>query len=213
SIILHNAAFDLAVVHRLAPNIDIYKLVDEYAVWDTQLLHRLFVLGKDGHAAGGKGESDLEHCADTYLNVTLPKDTTDSDGDVVRLSYGKWLNQPPEKIEPVYLEYLARGVVATRRVYRQLRRLIKRLPDPSRPVWGFVSDEGLAQQVARWGPLTHHIQLRASIALKAITANGLHLDVARRSALSQRLETELARLRKRLRKRGHIVEGKGSIKS
>jgi DNA polymerase I-like protein with 3'-5' exonuclease and polymerase domains len=212
-IVFHSASFDLAVIHTLASDIDIYQCVDRNQVRDTQLLHRLYVLGKDGHAAGGKGESDLEHCADVYLGVTLPKDSTDSDGDVVRLSYGKWLNQPPERIEPVYLEYLARDVIATWRVYRKLRRLIKHLLDRSRRVWGFVSGEWLAQQVGRWGPLTHHIQLRASIALRAITANGLHLDVARRAALAQRLERELARLHKRLRKYGHIPQGKGSGKS
>src|SRR2546423_5707488 len=50
-IIFHNASFDLAVIHALASEIDIYSRVDEDLVWDTQLLHRLYVLGTEGHTA------------------------------------------------------------------------------------------------------------------------------------------------------------------
>ena len=41
----------------------------------------------------------------------------------------------------------------------------------------------MAGQVRRWGWLTHHIQLKTSIVLASITANGLTLDLARREEL------------------------------
>src|SRR5947199_7003316 len=36
--VAHNAPFDLKVIDRVAPGLDIYKAVDENRVWDTQLL-------------------------------------------------------------------------------------------------------------------------------------------------------------------------------
>ena len=71
------------------------------------------MLGTEGNTASGKGQSTLEHFANRYLGISLPKDITDSSGDPVRLSYGKWLNRDPADIEPVYLEYLARRRATT----------------------------------------------------------------------------------------------------
>jgi hypothetical protein len=103
-VVFHNAPFDLSVINALAPQLDVYQRVDEKLVWDTLLLHRLYVLGTAGHTAGGKGESDLEHCAEAYIGVRLPKDVKDSKGKLVRLSYGMCLNRPPHEVESVYLE-------------------------------------------------------------------------------------------------------------
>ena len=49
----------------------------------------------------------------------------------------------------------------------------------SRQVWGFVDDEWLREAVGRFGPLTHHIQLKASILMDALRANGIAIDAAR----------------------------------
>src|SRR5207253_1265871 len=94
-VVFHNAAFDLKVIHQLAPEIDIYKQVDEDRVWDTRLLYQLLRLATAGDIAGGKGQSTLERLARKYLRFDLPKDAVDADGDPVRLSYGKLLNRPP----------------------------------------------------------------------------------------------------------------------
>ena len=210
SFALHNAAFDLAVIHALAPQIDIYDRVEKNLVWDTQLLHRLYVLGDEGHAARGKGESTLDHCANRYLKINLPKDVTDSNGEPVRLSYAKWLNRPVQEIEQVYLEYLAKDAIVTRLLCEELRQLLDRMLAVHHDVWGFVSPEWLTNQVHRWGPQTHHIQLRASIVLKEITANGLHLDVARRTELAQALEVVLTKKREALQEFDYRPGGKGS---
>jgi hypothetical protein len=212
-VVFHHAPFDLAVLHVLAPRIDLYQLVEQGSVWDTQLLHRLYVLAREGHAAGGKGESDLEHCATVYLGITLAKDITDSAGDLIRLSYGKWLTGPLQEIEPVYLEYLAKDVIVTLLVYHELRRRLEGVLADSHRVWGFVSPEWLDEQIRKWGPQTHHLQLRAAIVLKEITANGLHLDLDRKMTLAQGLETLLDRQRKSLREFGYLAGGEGANKS
>jgi len=212
-VVFHNAPFDLAVIHTLAPQMDIYRLVDKKSAWDTQLLHRLYVLGVEGHTAGGKGESDLEHCADLYLGLQLPKDVRNQEGDLIRLSYHKWLNQPPEAIEPVYLVYLAHDVIATHWVYRELLQRINDLLAMSDHVWGFVSPKWLAEQIEMWGPLTHHIQLRAAIVLREISANGLYLDLASKEELARGLQAKINQQRKSLRELGYLAGGRGSNKS
>jgi DNA polymerase I-like protein with 3'-5' exonuclease and polymerase domains len=212
-VVFHNAAFDLAVIHTLAPQLGIYTWVDRNEVWDTYLLHRLYILGTQGHTAGGKGESDLEHCAKVYLETDLPKDITDSKGDLVRLSYGKWLNQPPQKIELVYLEYLAKDVIATWQLFSKLKGLMNTLLCSSDKVWGYVSEDWLVDCAQLWGPQTHHIQLRGSIVLKEISRNGLHLDIEKRAELVQALDQHRETKRKILHKHGYLPGEKGSNKA
>lgn len=211
-VVMHNAPFDLAVLNVLAPQLKIYDWVEQNLVWDTQLLHRLLTLGTEGHTSSGKGQSSLESCAARYLGVDLPKDLLDAAGDDVRLSYGKWLNRRQAEIESVYLEYLAKDVIATRRLYDQLSHRLDRLLTTCGDVWGFVSRAWQAAQVKRWGPQTHHIQLKAAIVLKEISANGLHLDLERRRQIVQQLATVTDELRGRLRDLGYMP-GKGSDKA
>ena len=211
-IILHNAAFDLAVLNALASSLGIYSWVDRDLVWDTHLLHRLYVLGTVGHTASGKGESPLDHCVAHYLGAALPKDVLDAAGQPVRLTYGQWLNRPPQEMPPVYLEYLAKDALATWQVFEILQARLAVLLGGSSGVWGFVSEPWLAEQQHRWGPQTHHIQLRASIVLKAITANGLHIDVSRRQQLLAGLKSLLDQQLAELRQYGYMP-GKGSAKA
>ncbi len=212
-VIFHNAAFDLDVIHLLVPDLDVYAKVDADRVWDTLLLHRLSALATEGHTAGNKDEATLETCAERYLGIDLPKDVTDDAGDPVRTSYGKWLNKPIHKMPELYLEYLAKDVIATRRVYKELRRRIDALLGDCRDVWGYVSDEWLQECRDRWGPLTHHIQLRAAIVLKEITRNGMHIDLARRDELVPILESQRELFESRLRDQGVLAKGKGSQKA
>ncbi|HUY88368.1 MAG TPA: hypothetical protein VMV10_06515 [Pirellulales bacterium] len=111
----------------------------------------------------------------------------------MRLSYGQWFGKPPAEIEPVYLDYLAKDVIATYLLYRRLRKQLKTLMAESSKTWGYLSPDWLCEMQKKWGLQTHHVQLRAAIVLKEITANGLHLDLGRREALAKKLKRELAR--------------------
>ncbi|NLX98440.1 MAG: hypothetical protein GXY83_19955 [Rhodopirellula sp.] len=213
AVVLHSAAFDLAVIAAAAPALDIYRLVDQHLAWDTQLLHRLLALGEEGHTAGGKGQSTLEHCTQEYLAISLPKDTADSQGNPVRLSYGQWLQRPPQEIEPVYLDYVGKDVMATFLVFQSIWQRLGCLLEGSSGTWGYVSPEWLAEQIRRWGPLTHHIQLKAAIVLAEITANGLTIDLARRGELLQRLEETAAEQIVVLRQYGLLPGQPGSGKA
>jgi len=188
-VVMHNAPFDLAVINTLSPGLDIYSWVDHNLVHDTQLLHRLYMLATEGHTAFGRGQSTLERCAACYLGLELPKDIKDNDGNDVRMSYGRWLSRPPNQIEPVYLEYLAKDVVATYGVIEeQNRRFHELFRRVGADIYGYVSREWLNDQVARWGWQTHHLQLKAAIVLDQVTANGLAIDVDRRDELSVGLQ-------------------------
>lgn len=201
------------MLQQLAPDLDVYAKVEADLVWDTWLLHRLYSLATEGHTAGGQGEATLEACADLRLGIDLPKDVADAEGNPVRTSYGRWLNTPLRKMPAVYLEYLAKDAVATRRVYRRLRRRIDALLGDCRGVWGYVSDEWLQKCRDLWGVLTHHIQLRAAIVLKQITRNGMHVDLARRDELVPLLEAEREQCADRLRDQGVLAKGTGSQKA
>lgn len=183
--VMHNAPFDLKVIHLGAPSRDIYGLVDKNRVWDTQLLHRLYVLGTEGHPA--TWQSSLQHCAKEYLGLEVEKETKDKAGDDIRLSFGKYLRKPIEEIDPQALQYLAMDAAATIGVYRQLRKMLHDLLVTSQEAFGFVDDQWLADAQQRWGPQTHHIQLRAAIVLETITANGLPIDVAAGEKLRENL--------------------------
>jgi hypothetical protein len=91
----------------------------------------------------------------------------------------------------VYLEYLGKDVMITYRLFRRLRRQLERVLRRSEKVWGFVSEEWLDEQISRWGPSTHHIQLKAAIVLRDITAAGLHVNPDHRDRVSEELQLYL----------------------
>jgi DNA polymerase I-like protein with 3'-5' exonuclease and polymerase domains len=211
---MHNANFDLRVLALVFESLDIYELVDRDLIWDTQLLYRLFQLATEGHTANGRDQkSSLDHCAQELLNWELPKDLEDLEGDQVRLSYGKFLGEPPQKIPAVYLEYLAKDVIATYSVFHHLSREIDRVLSRSEGVRGYVSPEWLESQRKQWGALTHHIQLKASVVLNEISASGICIDSKRVELLTSQLEQKREELGSRLRQQGLLPEGEGSQKA
>jgi DNA polymerase I-like protein with 3'-5' exonuclease and polymerase domains len=213
-IVFHNAPFDLAVLQLVVgPQIDVYEAVEQNLAWDTQLLHKLLKLGTEGHVARGKGQSTLETCTRTYLDVELPKDTVDSDGDPVRLSYSKWLNKPPSQIEPVYLEYLAKDAAATILVFHELQAELDAMLHARQDAFGFISEDWLDEQIQRWGPQTHHIQLQGAIVLREITANGLNIDLSAVEPLREGLLNLQADLLTKLRGYGYLPGEAGNQKA
>lgn len=210
---MHNAPFDLAVLQAVAPRFDVYQLVDQHGVYDTQLMHRLYMLGTAGHTALGEGRATLERCAELYLDVALEKEVRDHRGNDVRLSWGQWLGKPPASIDRIYLDYLGRDVITTHLVYRKLHTLTLQLLRASDQSDGFVSPEWLAGQEIRWGPQTLFIQLQSAIVLRQISANGLHVDQRRREDLVGELEALRKEREKELRQDGLLVCGSGSAKA
>src|SRR5262249_32436728 len=65
----------------------------------------------------------------------------------------------------------------------------------------------------RFGPLTHHIQLRASIIMDALNATGVGVDQARSEEKARQVREVLEASKGRLRERGFLVGEKGSTKA
>ncbi|WP_202921175.1 DNA polymerase [Anatilimnocola aggregata] len=208
---MHNAPFDLAVLQLLLKNCDVYALVENNQVWDTQLLHRLWLLGSQG--SDGFGQSSLDHCAQFHLGLDLPKDLQDNQGRDVRTGFGRFLHRPIKEIDAVHLRYLATDVIATHLLFEALRRKLRQMLSSCQTAFGFVSKDWLRDATERFGPQTHHIQLRAAIVLNAITVNGLNVDQQQGEDLSKTLGAVLQELRDRLKKEGYQPGQKGCGKA
>ena len=76
------------------------------------------------------------------------------------------------------------------------------------------SDDWLRDAIRRFGPLTHHVQLRASILMDALRSNGIAIDTTRREEKLARVRAVMRReCRERLRRRGYLVDQPGSGKA
>jgi hypothetical protein len=212
SMIMHSAAFDLKVTAPLVqPMIDVYKAVDEGRVWDTLILKRLLSLATAGHTA--LGEASLHDCALIHLGVTLQKDQTDSHGKKVRTSFGEFLGRPLSEIPAQYLIYLGQDALATFHLFGELHRLIKDVLQHSHNVWGFVNGDWLRDVVRRFGPLTHHVQLRCSILMDVLRSNGIGVCPTRREEKELKVRALANECKERLRRRGYLVGEKGNVKA
>jgi len=210
--IAHNAAFDLKVSQAvLGDRLDLYALVDGNKVWDTLILKRLLSLATAGHTA--RGECGLDDCARTHLNLELPKDTKDAEGRDVRTGFGRYLGRPFEEIPEDYLRYAGGDPLATWHLFWELNRLIKGVLQAAPEVWGYVDDAWLRDAIRRFGPLTHHVQLRASILADVLRTNGIAVDNRRGADKLERVRGVMGRAKERMRQCGYLVDQPGSGKA
>src|SRR5262249_33445016 len=103
--------------------------------------------------------------------------------------------------------------LVTWHLFRELNRLIKGVLRDSHRAWGYVDDAWLKEAIRRHGPLTHHIQLRASILMEALSTVGIAVDTARRAEKLARVQAVQEACRERLRRRGYLVDQPGSGKA
>jgi hypothetical protein len=208
----HNLAFDLKVTQLvLGGGRDLYALVDKGVLWDTQILKRLYSLATAGHTA--RGNSALDDCVRDHLGLSLPKDLRDDAGNDVRTGFGRFLGRPISEIPEVYLRYAGGDPMATWHLFEELNRLIKGVLQGASEVWGYVDEAWLKDAIRRHGPLTHHIQLRASIVMDAVGANGIAIDTDRRAEKMARVQSVKDDYRERLRVQGYLVDEPGNGKA
>jgi DNA polymerase I-like protein with 3'-5' exonuclease and polymerase domains len=216
-VIFHNCPFDLAVLNRLLgqqnTTLDVYNLVDKGQVWDTQIMHRLFKLATEGTTHQGKGQSTLEACVRLYLDADLTKDARDEQGNDVRTSWNRWLGRPLRDIPRSYLGYLATDALATYGCFETMINRINEVLDNCYNAWGYVDQQWLANVRQRYGPLTHHLQVKAAVVLEEIERVGFGLDQVNRTELLSKLEEKKVQLQEELRKAGYLHGQKGSQKT
>lgn len=202
-LILHNAAFDLAVIQQcIADGEDIYDRVDGNEIWDTLILRRLLSLARDGHTA--RGESSLAQCCSEFLGIKLEKRRTDDEGHDVRTGFGRFRGRHITAIPAEYLRYAAADVLATWHLFRRLITDIQVLYRDMTGIFGALDIDDLRNQIAKHGPLTHHIQLRVSIVCYQMIRNGISVDVDAASSRSAELDATIDKCVSELTKKGYV---------
>jgi hypothetical protein len=210
--ICHNAAFDLAVTQAiLRDRHDLYALVDAGKVWDTLILKRLLTLATEGHTA--QGEASLDACAQAHLGIDLDKAVQDSAGRAIRRNFGQFLFAPLTTIPADYLRYAAGDAVITWHLFWELNRLIRDVLCNSGPVRGYVDEPWLRDAVARFGPLTHHVQVKASVICDVLRKNGIAIDQGRQAEKVRDVEVKKSLFAQRLREQEFPVGGSGAGKA
>jgi DNA polymerase I-like protein with 3'-5' exonuclease and polymerase domains len=210
--VAHSSAFDLKVTQAvLGDRLDLYSLVDANKIWDTLILQRLYSLATAGHTA--RGECGLEDCARTHLGLELPKDVKDAEGREVRTGFGRYLGRPFAEIPEVYFRYAASDPLAAWHLFWELNRLIKGVLKDAHQVWGYVDDAWLRDAIRRFGPLSHHVQLRASIITDVLRSNGIGIDTGRGAEKLARVQAVMDAAKERLRRHGYLVDQPGSAKA
>lgn len=211
-LVFHNAAFDLAVLQetykRARRQDDIYQRVERGQVADTQILARLVSLAQVGHTA--RGQCSLDDCSTKYLGIHLAKDMQTSGGDSVRLTFGRYVGCPFDALPETHLEYAAADPVATWLLFRRLKEELPRIKETTHLAFGYAGPVWLGEQWRTHGPLTHNIQLRASIVLDRISREGVLIHQARREEKVAVLEQVLTETTRTLALAGLPVEGKGA---
>jgi DNA polymerase I-like protein with 3'-5' exonuclease and polymerase domains len=76
-----------------------------------------------------------------------------------------------------------------------------------------VDEEWHRTVVKRFGPLTHHLQLKAAILADVLQRNGIGIDAERRAEKLHQVELVKAQSKARLRQRGYLVGEKGNEKA
>jgi DNA polymerase family A len=173
----HNAAFDLRVINktheRLEVPYDVYTLVDARQVIDTWILYKLIVLGKDGHAVPGRGQSTLAAALKACVGVDLPKEDIDEDGDDTRTSFAKYLRHRISDIPADALQYAAKDVLAAHALLVALMQRLEGLRENAHRCFGYVNQMHLDDCWQEYGPLTHDTQLRGAIVCDVMRSNGI----------------------------------------
>lgn len=195
--IMHNAAFDLAVLKKVGADFDFGHVLD------TGLLYKLLLLADTGDC---NGLWSLDHLAQKFLQVTVAKDVKGPNGENVRTSFETFLN-PDGTVDAlrlaktgdgVYLEYAAKDPIATWHIAQALNQWAQRLfngIDLFNPqtysVCGLVDGTDLKTAWQRHGFMTHDIQLKASVALSQVERHGMCLDPDQVQACVKGLEQDL----------------------
>jgi DNA polymerase I-like protein with 3'-5' exonuclease and polymerase domains len=213
----HSAAFDLRVINktheRLGVPYDVYTLVDARQVIDTWILYKLIVLGKDGHAVPGRGQSTLAAALKACVGVDLPKEDIDEDGDDTRTSFAKYLRHRISDIAADALQYAAKDVLAAHALLVALMQRLEGLRENAHRCFGYVNQMHLDDCWQEYGPLTHDTQLRGAIVCDVMRSNGIHIDIDRREEKLRDLDQILNEHGEALMVAGIPVSTSGSIKA
>ncbi len=200
--VVHNVQFDAMVCERALADHkagSFWPVIDEGRMVCTMTLERLLSLATTGTAQVFNSLDDL---AQKYLGRSVSKDVTDSAGDPVRTSFGKYIGRPHTDIEQVALDYAAGDTDVVLQIWREQLRALDSLKIAARDAYGFPGEDALAEAWSTYGPLTLHTQVKAMILAKVMSINGVCFDLTRREEALESLKAAQAEATTRLRNLG-----------
>jgi len=193
--VAHNAAFDFWVMEEHTPRV--WNLVESNRLHDTMFLDMLIRL------ANGLGESKVGSSEGHLFPQNLGKLSRDFAKEIqlhfevdkesdYRLRFGELLLVSDwSKADPGFFAYAAGDALATKRIYDVL---YPRAVEISKAHG--ISDALLET----YGPLTHHLQVRAAISLLKLTRNGIGFEPTKvrelEHSIRQSISTDIATLDK-----------------
>ena len=166
--VCHNAAFDFWVLEQVTPRV--WNLVESNRLHDTMFLDMLIRLATGlGESKAGSSEGMLfpqnlgklcsQYAKELNISFTVDKESP------YRLKFGELLEvEDWTKVDQGFFDYAASDSAATQKIYKLLYQKALDLSHE----FG-ISDS----KIKEYGPLTHHIQVKAAIALLKITRNGI----------------------------------------
>jgi len=206
-VIMHNAAFDLAVIYKATNNHNVYKLVDNNKVYDTMLLYQLYKIAKDGNYY----RANLAVAAKEMLDEDIEKEI-DYNGKDVRTTFGDYINNV-ENLPLPYAEYCLSDADVTLRLANALHKAIyehvNNIYNTREQILGIQDIAELHNRWNKYGMLTHNIQLKGIIALKDISTRGIRINVPQVRKMLAEVQIELDVVKEELNKYGYN-KGKGS---
>jgi hypothetical protein len=191
--VFHNVAFDFWVVDRHlrengeeAARAAWWDACDRNRMGDTMLLDQLIDLARRD---ADPRPRDLAVVGKQYARLDITKD------DPYRLRYDEIIGQEWGDVEGGFFEYAVKDAIVTFHAYRKMVLEVQRLVYEH----GRHSPDLGESPLARFGVLTESLQVKAAVALAAVTRRGMHLDLgwvqAAESELRARLDGAIAALR------------------
>lgn len=184
--VCHNAAFDFWVMEEHSPRV--WNLVESNRLHDTMYLDMLIRLASGlGESKVGSSEGHLfpmnlgklskQYAADIQLTFEVDKESD------YRLRFGELLLQNDwTQVDKGFFQYAAGDPLATKRIYDVLYPKALALS----------SFHGIDPALLEtYGPLTHHLQVRASIALLKLTRNGIGFDLSKAKQLEHDIRNSI----------------------
>lgn len=200
--VFDDATIALATLSQVFRSIDPYKLVDENRILDMGLLRRLALLATTGESSlpdaevpsnGSATRNGINKNSSSTPAISPFARIQDLRPDIVRTSGQAAINLH-HSIRGYVFVTSDGNLVASSSSYNQILDCFGRLES-----WD------LHRAGEKWGWQTHNIQLRAAIACRQITVNGMKIDPAAVNQLVTRLTTQQESLRRGLMARGYIA--------
>ena len=165
-LVFHNAKFDLYVLEKI--NVNLHDFIHEQRLHDTLILNKLYGLAHKGMIPN---QNDLATLSLRICGIKMDK--------TIRTEFYQYYGKPLNMLPKELVEYGAVDVIATRKLYQNLLRMIK-------PYDAYNT------------LLSENIQVKGSYALKGIHINGIGFDLTRKDKALKELNIKLEEYKNRL---------------